>query len=253
MTQQDKVTTQQMSDFLASRRSTRDFLDTPIPQEILDQVLTDALTAPSTSNTRPFKIVIASGESRNRISAEFLKRWDYLSKQLKSGLIGKIRLLITRRGLPTSNRVLSKPYVKELKPRAVRLGAELYGHLGIKREDRDGRDANFAANYNFFGAPTELFIYIHKSLGIYSASDAGLMMENLVLSAHAHGLGTCPQAAVGIWDDVVRKEFDVPKNYRLLCGIAIGYPSASSANAFKANRIGPDEITIGKKIRRVAL
>ena len=36
-----------VSQFLASRRSTRDFLPTPIPQEILDQILTDALTAPS--------------------------------------------------------------------------------------------------------------------------------------------------------------------------------------------------------------
>jgi len=242
-----KLTASQISEFLASRRSTRDFLSTPIPEEVLSQVLTDALTAPSTSNTRPFKIVVASGDSRNRISTEFLDRWNYLSKQLKSGLIGKIRLFITRKGLPTSNRILSKPYVKDLKPRAVRLGAELYGHFGIKREDREGRDANFAANYNFFGAPTELFIYIHKSLDIYSASDAGIMMQNLILSAHAHGMGTCPQAAVGIWDDVVRKEFDVPKKYRLLCGIAIGYPSNSPANAFKANRIEPDEITITKR------
>ena len=35
-----------VSQFLASRRSTRDFLPTPIPQEILDQILTDALTSP---------------------------------------------------------------------------------------------------------------------------------------------------------------------------------------------------------------
>ena len=51
-----------VSQFLASRRSTRDFLPTPIPQEILDQILTDALTAPSWSNTRPFKIAVATGE-----------------------------------------------------------------------------------------------------------------------------------------------------------------------------------------------
>ena len=237
----------QVSEFLASRRSTRDFLSTPIPKEVLDQVLADALTAPSTSNTRPFKVVIASGESRNRISAEFLRRWEYLSKRLRSGLIGRLQLLVTRYGLPTSNPIIGKPYAKDIKPRAVRLGSELYGHLGIKREDRAGRDANFAANYNFFGAPTELFIYIHKSLGIYSASDAGLMMQNLILSAHAHGLGTCAQAAVGIWDDVVRKEFEIPRNYRLLCGIAIGYPSSSSVNSFKANRINAAEITINRK------
>ncbi len=233
---------QEISNFLASRRSTRDFLPTPIPQELLEQVLTDALTAPSWSNTRPFMIAVAEGEVKERISAEFQKRWAYLSKQLKSGIIGKIRLLITRYGLPTSNRIISKPYSKDLQPRAMRLGADLYGHYGIKREDREARDNWWAANYKFFGAPTELFVYVHKSLGIYAANDAGLMMENLILSAHGHGLGTCPQGAVGIWDDVVRKEFDIPKNYRLLCGVAIGYPSSSNANAFKANRIEPSEI-----------
>ncbi|MEY4683122.1 MAG: Nitroreductase family [Actinomycetota bacterium] len=30
---------QEISNFLASRRSTRDFLPTPIPQELLEQVL----------------------------------------------------------------------------------------------------------------------------------------------------------------------------------------------------------------------
>jgi nitroreductase len=73
------------------------------------------------------------------------------------------------------------------------------------------------------------------------------MMENLMLSAHGHGLGTCAQGAVNIWDDVVRKEFDIPKDYRLLCGLAIGYPSDSPVNSFKANRIGPDEILFKPK------
>ena len=243
-----RISGEAISNFLASRRSTRDFLPTPIPQELLEQVLTDALTAPSWSNTRPFMIAVAEGEVKERISAEFQKRWAYLSKQLKSGIIGKIRLLITRYGLPTSNRIISKPYSKDLQPRAMRLGADLYGHYGIKREDREARDNWWAANYKFFGAPTELFVYVHKSLGIYAANDAGLMMENLILSAHGHGLGTCPQGAVGIWDDVVRKEFDIPKNYRLLCGVAIGYPSGSNANTFKANRIAPSEIKAKPKI-----
>ena len=41
------LNSQQVSEFLASRRSTRDFLDKPIPEEILNQILTDALTSPS--------------------------------------------------------------------------------------------------------------------------------------------------------------------------------------------------------------
>ena len=236
-----------VSQFLASRRSTRDFLPTPIPQEILDQILTDALTAPSWSNTRPFKIAIATDEVRDRISGEFLSRWSVLSRIMRKGLKNKFRLIYSRYGLPTSNRSIVKPYVAELKPRAQRVGKELYELFGVKRGDRDARDKQWGKNYSFFGAPVEMFIYIHKSLHVYAASDAGLMMENLMLSTHGHGLGTCAQGAVNIWDDVVRKEFDIPKNYRLLCGLAIGYPSDSPVNSFKAHRIGAEEILFKTK------
>ena len=236
-----------VSQFLASRRSTRDFLPTPIPQEILDQILTDALTAPSWSNTRPFKIAIATDEVRDRISGEFLSRWAVLSRIMRKGMKNKLRLIYSRYGLPTSNRMIVKPYVPELRPRAQRVGKELYELFGVKRGDRDARDKQWGKNYSFFGAPVEMFIYIHKSLHVYAASDAGLMMENLMLSAHGHGLGTCAQGAVNIWDDVVRKEFDIPKDYRLLCGMAIGYPSDSPVNSFKAHRIGTDEILFKHK------
>ena len=72
-----------VSQFLASRRSTRDFLPTPVTQEILDQILTDSLTAPSWSNTRPFKVAIATGDVRDRMSNEFLSRWGVLSKIMR--------------------------------------------------------------------------------------------------------------------------------------------------------------------------
>ena len=238
------ITSEEFSKFLSSRRSTRDFKSTPIPQNVLDQILTDALTAPSWSNTRPFKVAVASGDIRDRISAEFLSRWGVLSKIMRKGFLNKLRIVYSRYGLPTSNRSIAKPYPSELKPRAERVGKELYELFGVQRGDRDARDKQWAKNYSFFGAPVELFVFVHKSLHIYAASDAGLMMQNLILSAHAHGLGTCAQGAVGIWEDVVRKEFEISKDYRLLCGIAIGYPSDSPVNNFGANRIGIDELTV---------
>jgi nitroreductase len=236
-----------VSQFLASRRSTRDFLPTPVPPEIINQILSDALTAPSWSNTRPFKVAVATGEVKDRISGEFLSRWQVLSQIMRKGLRNKLRLIYSRYGLPTTNRSIVKPYVAELKPRAERVGRELYQSLGVQRGDRAARDMQWGKNYSFFGAPVELFIYIHKSLHIYAASDAGLMMENLMLSAHGYGLGTCAQGAVNIWDDVVREEFEVSKDYRLLCGIAIGYPSDAKVNSFQANRIDVSELLLKRK------
>jgi nitroreductase len=166
---------------------------------------------------------------------------------MRKGFLNKLRIIYSRYGLPTSNRSIAKPYPADLKPRAERVGREMYETFGVTRGDRKARDQQWAKNYSFFGAPVELFIYVHKSLHIYAASDAGLMMQNLMLSAHARGLGTCAQGAVAIWDDVVRKEFDIPKGYRLLCGIALGYPSDSAVNDFKANRINVEELTLKQR------
>jgi nitroreductase len=235
---------EEFSQFLATRRSTRDFLPKEIAPEVIEEILTDGLTAPSWSNTRPFKVAVATGVVRDRISTEFLSRWGVLSKIMRKGFLNKLRIIYSRYGLPTSNRSIAKPYPADLKPRAERVGREMYETFGVTRGDRKARDQQWAKNYSFFGAPVELFIYVHKSLHIYAASDAGLMMQNLMLSAHARGLGTCAQGAVAIWDDVVRKEFDIPKGYRLLCGIALGYPSDSAVNDFKANRINVEELTL---------
>ena len=238
----EKMNPADFSAFLASRRSTRDFLSTPVSPAIIDELLTDGMTAPSWSNTRPYLVAIATDEVRDRISAEFMRRWNALSAARTGGLMAKLKLAVTRVGLPTSNAIIAKPYPADLKGRAQRVGRELYSMLGVARGDAKGRDAQWARNYEFFGAPVELFIFTHKGLGGYATSDAGLFMQNLMLGAHARGLGTCAQGAVGIWADVICDEFEIPKQYRLLCGLAIGYPSDAAVNGFQANRLNIAEI-----------
>lgn len=231
----------ELSDFLASRRTTRDFLSKPVPESVIDDIIQDGLTSPSWSNTRPIMVAVTSGEVRDRISAELMARWEIIAPA-RSSKWKQFKLLFTRRGLPTSNPIIAKPYTPDLLPRAQRVGAAMFGHLGIDRKDRAARDAAWARNYEFFGAPVELFIFTHKSLGKFSASDAGLFVMNLMLGAHARGLGTCAQGAVGIYDDIVRAEFNIPEAYELLYGVALGYPSDSIANTFKAPRLEPKDI-----------
>lgn len=239
------VSAKDFSQFAASRRSTRDFNPTPVETGLLQEMLTDAMTAPSWSNTRPFMVAVATGPKRDRLSAEFLKRWDALSAARAGGFWGFVKLILRGGyGRPTSNIWISKPYVGVLKKRAQKIGAELYDYLGVKRGDRAGRDEQWAKNYRFFDAPVELFIFTHKSLGKYAAADAALFVQNFILSAHARGLGTCAQGAVAIWEDAVRAEFDIPGDYELLYGVAVGYASQHSVNRFGAERISPAEIAV---------
>ena len=237
----------EFSKFVASRRSTRDFLSTPVPDDLIEEIISDGLTSPSWSNTRPFVVAVAKGEVRDRLSAEFLKRFDMVKTAYGEGFIGKLKALVKRKGWPTSNRLAIRKYHKDLLPRSKRIGKELFTHMGIERGDKKARDAFWARNYEFFGAPVELFLFTHKSLGKFAASDAGLFMQNLILSAHSRGLGTCAQGSVAIWEDAVRKEFTISKNYSLLCGICVGYPSEEKVNSFGANRITPSEIILPER------
>lgn len=241
------ISTSDFSTFLASRRTTRDFQSQPVPSELIDELLADAMTAPSWSNTRPFLVAVAAGDARDRISAEFCARWDAVVAAKQPGWAGlkaKAKLVLTRYGLPDSDYRVYRPYPPELKARARRVGAALYKALGVARDDRTSRDAQWRRNYEFFGAPVSLFVFTHSGLGEYSVSDAGLMMQNLMLSAHARGLGSCAQGASALWAKPVRAEFDVPKGYKLLCGIAIGYPSDAEVNRFQAERLPVSDIKL---------
>jgi len=232
------------SSFLASRRSTRDFLPKPVPQDVIDAILTDAMTAPSWSNTRPYMVAVATGEVRNRISKELLRRWEIAGAAMRGSWLKKVLFFLKRDGLPTSDYKVWRPYPADVKPRSQKIGRDLYTHLGVARGDRIARDEQWARNFDMFGAPVAIFIFTHKGLPTYAASDAGLFMENLMLSAHARGLGTCAQGALAVWSDPVKAEFAVPKQYKLLCGISIGYPSKDKANSFRAERLPITDITL---------
>lgn len=235
------------SSFVSSRRTTRDFLDKPVDAKLIEELINDGLTAPSWSNTRPFMVAVASGELRDQIAKDFSERWA-LAAGFRSGTFAqKLKFILSPKAWPLSDYFMSNQYDKTLMPRARRVGKELYGLLGVARGDRKARDEQWARNYEFFGAPTVVFVFIHKSLDVFAANDVGLFAQNFMLSAHANGLGTCAQGALALWPSAVRAKFAVPKGYRMIYGIALGYKSDALANTFQAHRIGADEIKIAQR------
>jgi len=216
----------------ASRRSVRDFLDIPVPEDLIQSILSDAVLAPSWSNTRPYRFVVATGEARDRISSALLARAEELLRIRSRNLLTRLRGVFTAPGLLLSDFRIPVVYPKDLRQRQGELGKALFGHLGVERSDRSGRDDFVKRNMEFFGAPVAIFVFARSRMGVYSALDAGLAMQNLMLSAQAQGLATCPQGFLAFWSKPIRKEFDIPRGYKLLCGISMGYPSDDVINDF---------------------
>lgn len=236
MTQPTPASESTFAALVRSRRSVRDFLPDAIPPTLLEQVLDDANASPSWSNTQPYRIAIATGEVRNRLAAQLCERYDMAMQAQQGGLWGKLKLLATRHGLPDGDFTTNFAYPKDLQAQRIATGKGLYALLGIGRQDIAARNQQMRRNFEFFGAPTAIFVFVHAGLREFSVLDAGIYLQSLMLSAHTHGLGTCAQGALATWAGPVRAEFAIPKNYKLICGVSIGYASANPVNQFNPGR-----------------
>ena len=218
-----------------ARRSVRDFRPEPIPADTLSAVLADANWSPSWSNTQPYRIAVASGAVRDQLQQALCQRFDAAMAAQSGGPLGKLRLWLSG-GLPDGDFKVNFPYPADLQPARRATGHGLYELLGIGRRDNVARTAQMRRNFEFFGAPTVIFVFVHSGLHEFSALDAGIFLQTLMLSAESHGLGTCAQGALATWAGPVRAAFAVPADYKLIAGVAIGYASAHPINRFNPGR-----------------
>jgi len=85
-------------------------------------------------------------------------------------------------------------------------------------------------DYNiFYNAPTLLIIYA-KPEGPYPFLNCALAAENLMLAAHAYGLGTCwiGFAQPLLDQPELKREFGVPSEYQAVAPIVVGYPQGQT-------------------------
>ncbi len=234
-------------DVIRARHSVRDFTDQPVSQEQLQALLEAATTAPSWSNTQPYQIAIARGAVLESLRAELPPRFDKLMALQKAPMAKKVLAWLRRDGIPDGDYRPVVDYPADLQPRRVATGHGLYELLGIERGDKQARHAQMRDNFRFFNAPVALFVFIHEGLGIYSALDAGIFLQNLMLAATDAGLGTCAQGALGLWRSPLEQHFQLPENYKLLCGLSLGYEADSRVNQFRPERQPLGELLIAEK------
>ena len=88
------------SELNKSRRSIRDFKQDPIPQNLLDEILRDALWSPSWSNTHPYYLKVVTGEKLELVKNDYLKLFDQAWPLMNGNLWQKIKLVLFRKGFP---------------------------------------------------------------------------------------------------------------------------------------------------------
>lgn len=220
----DKSTS--VSDALASRRSIRAFLDKPVDGRLLRGILEKAARAPSGGNLQPWHLHVVGGE-----------RLDELKAQVRD------KLETRPMGEDPEYDVYPKNLVSPYRDRRFQVGEDMYGLLGIPREDKAARLRWFARNFQFFDAPVALFCYVDRRMGPPQWSDLGMYLQSVMLLLREAGLDSCPQECWSRFPRLISDFLETPEEQMLFTGMAIGYRDDEAAvNQLRARRAPLQEI-----------
>ncbi|MBR0859225.1 nitroreductase [Bradyrhizobium liaoningense] len=219
-----------VSDALNSRTSVRAFLDFPVPEETVKEILLAASRSPSGGNLQPWHVWALSGQELARFKA-------LMAERIKSNPMGE-----------QSEYNIYPPELKEpYRTRRFKNGEDLYRTIGIPREDKAARLKQLAKNFSFFDAPVGLFFAIDRQMEPGQWADLGMYMQSIMLLAVEKGLSTCPQEAWALWHKTVAEFIGLPPHLMLFCGMALGYKDPQHPiNTLRADRADLSEFATFK-------
>ena len=211
---------------VTGRRSIRGFRPEAVSRELVDEVVELAVRAPSSYNSQPWHLHIASGPVLDRIREASVERTE-------SGVA------------PSFERRESGAYEGEHRKRQIEVAVQLFEAMGIVRDDVEGRQRWTMRGFRIFDAPVLIVITYDRQLqgGDVAPFDCGSLATSLVNAAWSRGLGTVINSQGVMHSPVVRQHLDIPEDQVILISIALGWPDESfPANAVVSRRRPVDDV-----------
>ena len=201
-------TTRAVEDAIVSRRSVRAYQNRPVPRELIDRLLDLAARAPSGTNTQPWKVAVLTGATKQALSDKILAAYDDAEERARH---------------TEAYDYYPAQWVSPYIDRRRKIGWDMYGLLGLTKDNKAGMHEQHAQNYRFFGAPVGLMFTIDRVMGKGSWVDYGMFLQTFMLAARAHGLDTCPQAAFNQFHRIILPHIGAGPEEELVCGMSLGY------------------------------
>ena len=207
------------------RRSIRGYKPDPVPKAVIREVIETAMRAPSSLNTQPWNFYVISGEPLDRIRAGNTER--------------------NLAGVPDSREFRSHgAYDGAHRERQIDIAKQLFGAMGIERDNKDKRTDWVLRGFRQFDAPVSIVVTYDRSIhgGDIGPFDCGAVTNALVNAAWSRGLG-CVINSQGIMQSpVVREHAGIAEDQVIMICVALGYPDDSfPANAVVSRRKPVDE------------
>lgn len=207
------------------RRSIRGYLDKPVPRALIEEILTLAMRAPSSMNTQPWHFHVVTGESLNQIrqgNTERILAGEPDSREFRKG----------------------NPFAGVHRDRQVEVAKQLFGAMGIARDDAPARQDWVLRGFRQFDAPVCVIVTYDRELSGSddTAFDCGAVTTALVNAAWSRGLG-CVINSQGIMQSpVVREHAGIPDDQVIMKAVALGWPDPDfPANAVVSKRKSVEE------------
>jgi nitroreductase len=183
-----------ISEVIRERRSIRKFEDRDIPKEVLEEILEDALWAPSGMNKQNWEIVVVRGEKKDKLIEVIGGAGAHLKSRLE-------------KFFPEKMVSLTLQFFKNLG------GAPVILLVYVPRTyvELNSKMSNLERYYNE-----------HDRVGNFLSAAA--LIQNILLSAKARGLGTCWMTGPKYVEDQINEFLGMEKDKELVSVIPIGYP-----------------------------
>jgi nitroreductase len=211
---------------IKTRHSVRAFTSKRIPKSVMKKILQAASNSPSFTNTQPWEVAVVSGKKREELKEMLLNLANEKAP--------------TKSDIPKPNE-----WPAGLDERAREHGARRLSTLGMARDDAAGRERLGLMNFEFYGAPCAVFLFIDGSLGEWSIYDVGLFTQNLILAAHSFGVESCLQFSVTGYAREIKSFFGIAESSKkLVICISMGYADHKAIlNTYKSSKQKPDAFT----------
>ncbi|HSO63132.1 MAG TPA: nitroreductase family protein [Desulfobacterales bacterium] len=183
-----------------TRRSVRKYKSTPVPKELVLELLEAANLAPSATNRQPWEFVV--------VHRSYLDRLEEVLKEAFSERVASVSEDVMRRAIKD---------------------------LSLPEDDSGDRLKGLGTFYRTLGgAPIAIGVCLPREKDPWvwknNISDAAAAIENLLLAAWDKGLGTCWMTGpLKGRADVIAASLAVPQDRELVAIVTLGYPDHQPA------------------------
>lgn len=210
----------QFDEVVKGRRSIRGYKPDPVPRALIEEIIALASRAPSSMNTQPWHFHVVTGEPLDRIrrgNSERMLAGVPQSREFRTG----------------------EAFGGQHRERQVDVAKQLFGAMGIERDDKERRQDWVMRGFRQFDAPVCVIVTYDRVLDGSDDTpfDCGAVTNALVTAAWSRGLGTVINSQGIMQSPVVREHAGIPDDQVIMKSVALGWPDDDfPANAVVSNR-----------------